>query len=85
MESPGAKVLPWTGKTPQSRDGTANVNTISALDPHPPSFAPIDDIVIVVPDEHLEALGALFCMSPARRAMTFEAYLAVKGFAREVA
>ncbi len=80
MESHGAKVLPWTGKAvPIREDGTAK-----AVTAEPPSFAPIESLLIVVSDEHLDALGALFCMSPARKAMTFEAYLAVRGFGREV-
>lgn len=79
MESHSAKVLPWTGKTVQIRDGVAAKTTTA----EPPSFAPIDGILIVLSDEHIEALGALFCMNPARKAMTFEAYLAVRGFARE--
>jgi hypothetical protein len=79
MESQAAKVLPWTGKSPQSREPVRAEPVVA----QPPSFAPIDGIVIVIPDEHLEALAALFCMSPVRRAMTFEAYLAVRGFSRE--
>jgi hypothetical protein len=49
-----------------------------------PSLRPIDELLVVVDDAELEALAKVFTMSPVRRAMTFEAYLAVKGFARSV-
>jgi hypothetical protein len=41
-------------------------------------------LIVVLGDEQLEALAAAFLMHPARKAMTFEAYLAVRGFARRV-
>jgi hypothetical protein len=50
-----------------------------------PSLRPIEDLLIVIDDAELEALAKVFAMSPARQAMTFEAYLAVKGFARSIA
>ena len=40
---------------------------------------------MVIDDAELEALATVFAMSPVRQAMTFEAYLAVKGFARSIA
>jgi hypothetical protein len=76
MESKTGKVLAWSGKVEPSRSGTP----LDTGAPSVPSFAPIDDLVILIGDEQLEALGALFCMNPVRRAMTFEAYLAVRGF-----
>jgi len=75
MDAHGAKVIPWSGKKARAREE----ETTRA---EAPSFAPLDDVMIVIGDEQLEALAATFHMSPARRAMTFEAYLAVRGFAR---
>jgi hypothetical protein len=49
-----------------------------------PSLRPIEDLLILIEDEELEALAKVFAMSPVRRAMTFEAYLAVRGFARRI-
>jgi hypothetical protein len=49
-----------------------------------PSLRPIGELLIVIDDAELEALAKLFAMSPVRQAMTFEAYLAVKGFARTI-
>jgi hypothetical protein len=72
METQGAKVIPWTGK-----GAHASFTEVPAL-------APIDEVVIVMSDEQLDALGAVFRMSPVRHAMTFEAYLTVRGFARTV-
>jgi hypothetical protein len=43
-----------------------------------PAFEPIPDTVILIADEQLEALGTIFCSSPLRGSMTFEAYLFVK-------
>jgi hypothetical protein len=51
----------------------------------PPSLCPIEELLVVIDDAELEALATVFAMSPVRQAMTFEAYLAVKGFARSIA
>ena len=51
----------------------------------PPSLRPIEELLVVIDDAELEALAKVFAMSPVRQAMTFEAYLAVKGFARSIA
>jgi hypothetical protein len=51
----------------------------------PPSLRPIEELLVVIDDVELEALAKVFTMSPLRQAMTFEAYLAVKGFARSIA
>jgi hypothetical protein len=51
----------------------------------PPSLRPIEELLVVIDDADLEALATVFAMSPVRQAMTFEAYLAVKGFARSIA
>ena len=50
----------------------------------PPSPRP-KEILVVIDDAELEVLAKAFAMSPVRQAMTFEAYLAVKGFARSIA
>ena len=47
-------------------------------------FGAIDDMLIVIGDMELDAFAQLFSISPLRHAMTFEAYLATKGFARMV-
>ena len=77
MEMQGAKVIPWGGKAARQESPSA-----AEVRGEVPSFAPLDEVVIVLSDEHLEALAAAFLMNPARRAMTFEAYVAARGFAR---
>jgi hypothetical protein len=47
----------------------------------PPSPRP-KEILVVIDDAELEVLAKAFAMSPVRQAMTFEAYLAVKGLAQ---
>jgi hypothetical protein len=47
-----------------------------------PSLRPLERLFIVIDDAELETLAKVFAMSPVSQAMTFEAYLAVKGFAR---
>lgn len=78
MESQGAKVIPWSGK------GAAAARSDVAAGTGSPAFQPLEDLFIVISDDQLEALAALFRMSPLRRAMTFEAYLAVKGYGRRI-
>ena len=50
----------------------------------PASLRPIEEILVVIDDEELEALAKVFAMSPVKRAMTFEVFLAVEGFARSI-
>ncbi len=72
-----AKVLAWNGRSAQPKEKTgANSAVASATE-----FAPLG-YAIVIPDEQLDALGTIFSSSPLRKAMTFEAYLVAKGFAR---
>ena len=67
-----------------------NAKTVepSPIDSHEPTatkqaaFEPIADALILIADDQLEALGTIFCSSPLRKAMTFEAYLVIKGYAR---
>ena len=79
MESQTAKVIPWSGK---AGHGGAEERSVASRGNDMPSFAPIDGLIIVLTDEQLDALATTFRLSPVRRAMTFEAYLAVRGFGR---
>lgn len=89
MESQAAKVLPWNGKasgkeraaaeaaepTPaREGDRRRGSSGIGAMPASP---------ILILSDEQIEALGALYCMNPVRHHMTFEAYLVVKGCARD--
>jgi hypothetical protein len=66
-----ARVIPWNVK---ERSVTAAV-TASGTE-----FGALHGVLIMLPDEQLEAFGKIFCSSPLRRAMTFEGYLIAKGF-----
>ncbi len=74
-----AKLIPWNSRTAE-RDEGAHGEAASVA--KPPAFEPIPDMVILIADEQLEALGTIFCSSPLRGSMTFEAYLYLKGYAR---
>lgn len=76
MDSQVAKVIPWNAKAQVKEEATAGAGE--------PRFAPLDGIVIIVSDDQLDALATTFRMSPLRKAMTFEAYLAMRGFARDM-
>ena len=76
-----AKLLPWNGRIAESRDAPP---ADAAADAPVSAFEPIPDTVILIPDEHLDAFGTIFCSSPLRRSMTFEAYLFVKGYGSRV-
>jgi hypothetical protein len=75
-----AKVIPWSAK-PVVKERTSATAEM-AIGPTEAGlyFQPLDDVILQIPDEQLEALGTLFAASPLRKAMTFEAYLFVKGF-----
>jgi len=81
-----ARVIPWGNKGQQSKERPATVPVPpEVLDVPPPAasaFSPIDGMLVVMPDEQLDALGTIFASSPLRKAMTFEGYLAAKGFGR---
>jgi hypothetical protein len=47
----------------------------------PPRFGPIDNMLIVIGDRELDTYARLYAISPLRQAMTFEGYLAARGFA----
>ena len=78
--SPGATVLslPSRVEPPAREVGERREES------QPPRFAPIDGIIVVIGDRELDTLAHLFAISPLKPAMTFEAYLAMKGFARTV-
>lgn len=78
MRSNVALVLPRPPR--DARDGESP--SVNASQDPLPAFRPIDSIVVVIDDRELETLGTLFAMSPLRHAMTFEAYLATRGYAR---
>ena len=74
-----ARVIPWNVK---ERSVAAAV-TAEATSISPGSgteFGALHGVLIMLPDEQLEAFGKIFCSSPLRRAMTFEGYLIAKGF-----
>jgi hypothetical protein len=78
MESQSAKVIQWNAKPGKGRDDPASDAATG-----PVTLGPLEDVLIVLSDEQLDAMAATFRMNPARKAMTFEAYLTVRGFARE--
>lgn len=80
-----AKVIRWSGKTVQTKERApmgAAVVGVSGLSPASTAadFAGLEHMVVMIPDEQLDALGRIFCASPLRKAMTFEGYLVAKGF-----
>jgi hypothetical protein len=81
MDGQSARVIPWSGKAVSAREDSSALDAVRAEEPR---LQPLDELIVVLGDEQLEALAAAFLMHPARKAMTFEAYLAVRGFARRV-
>jgi hypothetical protein len=81
-----ARVIPWGNRAQQGKERPATVPVPpEVLDVPPPLaslFNPIDGILVVMPDEQLDALCTIFASSPLRKAMTFEGYLVAKGFGR---
>ncbi len=82
-----ARVIPLGGKVGQARERATPERIPLAIGGDSGSaLQPLGgDALILVPDQQLDALGALFQMSPLRRVMTFEAYLIMKGFAPDFA
>ena len=74
-----AKLIPWNSRTAEGGEIALGEAAFVAK---PRAFEPIPDTVILIADEQLEALGTIFCSSPLRGSMTFEAYLFLKGYAR---
>ena len=81
-----ARVIPWSNKAQQSKEKPATLpvapESLGAPPPPVPAFSAIDGILVVLPDEQLDALGTIFASSPLRKAMTFEGYLVAKGFGK---
>jgi hypothetical protein len=81
-----AKVIPWGAKPALASREKAP--TAAELEPNPPGFGlevgPLEEYVVMISDDQLDALGAIFYASPLRRAMTFEGYLIAKGFGHPV-
>jgi hypothetical protein len=76
--SPRANVLPLPSQVdPPTRDAAERHE-----ESLPPRLGPIDDMIVVIGDRELDSLAQLFATSPFKQGMTFEAYLAMKGFAR---
>lgn len=76
-----ARVIPWSARTQQGKENPATVPATPEASSTPaPEFVALDGVLLVLPDEQLDALGTIFASSPLRRAMTFEGYLIVKGF-----
>jgi len=76
-----ARVIPWSTRPQQGKESTITVPvTPEVSSTQVPDFAALDGVLLVLPDEQLDALGTIFASSPLRRAMTFEAYLIVKGY-----
>lgn len=82
-----ARVIPWGNKAQQGKEkpSTLAVAPEASGGPPAPAFSPIDGVLVVLPDEQLDALGTIFASSPLRKAMTFEGYLIVKGFGQALA
>ena len=76
-----ARVIPWNSKVGVAREkslapadaGSGNAELGLRVEA-------LNQIVLMIPDEQLDALGTLFAASPLRKAMTFEGYLVVKGY-----
>ena len=76
-----AKVIPWTSKPGAAKQKAPySVETISGPAELALRVESLEQVVLMIPDEQLEALGTLFSASPLRKVMTFEGYLVVKGF-----
>ncbi len=76
-----ARVIPLNGKPQQLKVATADAASAPGAAPNPTrEFGALDGVLVRMPDEQLDALGAIFCASPLRRVMTFEGYLVARGF-----
>jgi len=76
-----AKIIPWNGKASVVKEKPpASVDAAGGPTELGLRVEALDQIVVMIPDDQLDALGTLFAASPLRKAMTFEGYLIVKGF-----
>jgi hypothetical protein len=84
-----ARVIHWGNKAQQGKERSSTVpvalDALGGPATPAPAFSPIEGVLVVLPDEQLDALGTIFASSPLRKAMTFEGYLIVKGFGQPVA
>jgi predicted alternative tryptophan synthase beta-subunit len=78
-----AKVIPLTSKATVEKE-RAMLGLIEAVAAQAPQFGALNDVVVRIPDEQLEAFATIFRSSPLRRAMTFEGYLITKGYGDSV-
>jgi hypothetical protein len=83
-----ARVIPWSNKAQQGKEKPPTVpvapDALGGSATPGPAFSPIEGVLVVLPDEQLNALGTIFASSPLRKAMTFEGYLVVKGFGQPI-
>jgi hypothetical protein len=76
-----ARVIPLSGKPQALKVATGDATSVpGAASATPLEFGALDGVLVRMPDEQLDALGAIFCASPLRRVMTFEGYLVARGF-----
>ena len=75
-----ARVIPLSGKPQQlkGRNGRGRPGACCSAD-RALEFGALEGVLVRMPDEQLDALGAIFCASPLRRVMTFEGYLVARG------
>jgi hypothetical protein len=76
-----AKVIRWDSKAGVAREKSpVSIDPVSGNGGLSLHVEALEQIVLMIPDEQLDALGTLFAASPLRKAMTFEGYLVVKGY-----
>ena len=76
-----ARVIPLSGKPQELKITTGETAAAPSAAPKVTlEFGALEGVLVRMPDEQLEALGAIFCASPLRRVMTFEGYLVARGF-----
>jgi hypothetical protein len=75
-----ARVIPLSGKPQQLKVATGEAAVPGAAPNAPFELGALEGVLVRMPDEQLDALGAIFCASPLRRVMTFEGYLVARGF-----
>ena len=76
-----ARVIPLSGKAQPAKLASAEAaSTPTATTNASAEFRALEGVLVMMPDEQLDALGAIFCAGPLRRVMTFEGYLVARGF-----
>jgi hypothetical protein len=79
-----ARVIPWSGPTQAKEKSAAAVEGSEVRVVHGLEVGPLEEFVVMITDDQLDALGTIFGASPLRRAMTFEGYLIAKGFGHPI-